>query len=171
MAVRITARHFEIGEKTREFIESKLNKIKKYDNHENDIDVILTQEKYRYICEINLKSGPFEAAAKEEETDVIAAFEICLKQIERQIKKQKEKMISSKKQAKKKLIDIEEVGMEEEPKIIKRQGEILSLLETEAFIKFKNEKLDYLIFRNLKTDKINLLIKNPNNQVIVHIEK
>lgn len=165
MAIRITARHFDIGDVTKNYIENKLEKLKKLDERESDIDVILKNEKYRYTAEIIIKSGPFEAEAKEEENDLIVAFDACLKQVETRIKKQKGKMISIKKQGKKKPMTLMSVEETEEPLLRKKEIDIITMPEIEALTKFKNDELTYFLFKNLKTHKINLLIKTKKDLI------
>jgi len=170
MSVRFTVRHFEISATTKEFLENKLSKLRKFDEHISEMDIVLTLEKYRYIVEIKLKGGPFEAGAKEENADLITAFDACLKQVERQIKKQKEKLIDSKKHAKKKLAEFRntvDVRESSEPQIIKREIVIPTITELEAIVRFKKDKLDFLQFKNSKTKRISLLIKDSNQNLIL----
>lgn len=169
MAVRITSRHFDIGEQTRDYIENKVAKLTRFDERESDIDVILTQEKYRYIVEINIKFGKFEAAAKEEEQDLVVAFDACLKQVERQIKKQKEKYVDTKKQAKKKLRSL--VMNPESIKrdaILRKEIDLPSLYESEAIVRFNDEKPDFLLYKDPKKQTVNLLIRSVNGSVALY---
>lgn len=166
MSVKITTRHFEISDSTYEFMEGKLEKLKRFAPNADEISVVATQQKNRYISEIKIKAGKFEADAKEEGLDLIVVFEACLKQLEKQVKKHKEKQIDSKKQAKKKLAEVVLPEVEpEEPLVIKKSITVQPMFEIEALAKFSDSDEIFLIFKNQKTDKINILIRESETKI------
>jgi putative sigma-54 modulation protein len=97
MPVRITSRHSDLSETFQNLVTTKAQKLKKYFDKVDQIDVIFTTEKHRKICEIIVHAGPLSATGKAENGDEAPAFEKALKVCERQIKEQKEKMVHRRK--------------------------------------------------------------------------
>ncbi len=93
MPVRITCRNLEITPELHDLIEKKAQKLKKFFTKVDRIDVILTAEKHRRKCEINVHAAPFDCTAECENGEEGSAFDKALKSAIRQIKESKDRMI------------------------------------------------------------------------------
>ncbi len=93
MPVKITCRKLELSPELQDLFQKKAEKLKKYFDRVDKIDVVLTAEKHRRTCEITLHAGHFDCVAKSEHVDEGAAFDDALRSVQRQIKERKNKAI------------------------------------------------------------------------------
>jgi ribosomal subunit interface protein len=77
-------------------VDEKCQKLKRYFDKVDRIDVVFTAEKHRRQCEIRVHAGHFDQTAIFENGDEGAAFDRALKAMQRQIKEGKVKMIERK---------------------------------------------------------------------------
>lgn len=96
MEITITGRHLEVSEQLKKRTETKVKKFRKYLSRIQVIDVLLTQEKYRYQVEILVKADHFTAEAQTENDDLQNALDDAVSKIERQLRRHKEKLIDKK---------------------------------------------------------------------------
>ena len=92
MRVSVTFRHMEASDAVRDYIEEKIESLKKFLLKPIDVHVTLSVEKFRHTAEIILVEGQFQAKAKEESDDMYASLDSALDKIGKQVKKHKEKM-------------------------------------------------------------------------------
>lgn len=97
--VRISVRHSEISPQLKALIEKKLAKLERYFERIQEIQVILEPVRYSFQVELLVKSTLFTIQAKEQDIDPKSTFIKALHTIERKLKKEKEKIIQSKKQS------------------------------------------------------------------------
>ena len=91
MQVTITARHFEVSEVTKKYLDDKIEKLEKYFSKIISVRAILTKEGYRHIAEINLSAKNMQLAAKEESEDMHSAIDLALHKLEKQLLKSRDK--------------------------------------------------------------------------------
>src|SRR4030043_296276 len=92
MKISVTFRNSE-GEKWQKvYAEEKIRKLKKYLDTPAEAHIILSVEKFRNLVEINLSANGWNVNAKEKAKDMHLAIDKCIEKIEKQIKKQKEKI-------------------------------------------------------------------------------
>ena len=101
MNIRITGRHSEVTPEIRSLIEKKVKKLVGYFKKLHDISVVLEQVKYRHVVEIVVKAGHITVQSTEENTDLVVTFDRVLSKVQRQLKKQKQRLIGNKKHLKK----------------------------------------------------------------------
>lgn len=99
MAIRITCRGTKLSDEVHTMVVEKSEKLKKYFQKVERIEVIFTAEKHRRTCEINVHAGPFDRSARVENGNELSAFEKALKAMMRQIKESKVKMIERRQKA------------------------------------------------------------------------
>lgn len=96
MPVRITCRNVELPDSSQQLVVKKSQKLKKFFEKVDKIDVVFSAEKHRRQCEIIVHAGPFKCTATAENERELVAFDQCLKAAVRQIKESKTKMIDRK---------------------------------------------------------------------------
>ena len=94
MKINVTGRHIHITEALQLHIENKFKKIEKHFANIIDIHVILTVEKIRMKAEATLKINKDNIFANSEKEDMYMAIDELVDKLDRQLKKQKEKKIS-----------------------------------------------------------------------------
>ena len=94
MKINVTGRHIRITEALQLHIENKFKKIEKHFENIIDIHVILTVEKIRMEAEATLKIKKGNIFANSEKEDMYMAIDELVDKLDRQLKKQKEKKMS-----------------------------------------------------------------------------
>ncbi|MDA8125547.1 MAG: ribosome-associated translation inhibitor RaiA [Deltaproteobacteria bacterium] len=92
MKISVTFRNTEGENWQNEYVEERLQKLKKYFDHPVDAHVILSVEKFRNTAEIHLMANGVNINSKEQEKDMHLAIDNAIEKIERQLKKHKEKV-------------------------------------------------------------------------------
>jgi putative sigma-54 modulation protein len=97
LQIHFTGRQMDVSNAMRQFVTEKLEKISKYWTSIQDISVTLSVEKYRHIAEIGVTGKPFSLNGMEVTSDMYASVGAVVEKLERQAKKQKEKIRDRKK--------------------------------------------------------------------------
>ena len=92
MQLSVTFRHMEPSDKLKEYGHDKLARLEKYLDAVIDAELVLTVEKFRHRAEALIVSNGIKIKAEEETDDMYAAIDMVADKLERQIKRQREKM-------------------------------------------------------------------------------
>ncbi len=149
----------------KDYIESKLDKLNKYFNSDNCTATVLTKKEGRnQKIEVTIPTDNFILRNESVNEDLYAAIDNVSDKLERQIRKNKEKI--NKKQNKKVIEDFDYLLEDEfqgEEKIVKRkQLELKPIDEEEAIIEMEMLGHNFFVFRDVETDKICVLYKRKN---------
>lgn len=87
MNLTITGRHMDLTEALKAYVETGVHKIRSHFDKVIDVDVVLTVEKHRQECEVNLHANGVRVHAKETTADMYASVDACLAKLDKQIKK------------------------------------------------------------------------------------
>jgi len=149
----------------KEYIESKINKLNKYFDSENCTATVLTKKEGRnQKIEVTIPTDNFILRNESVNEDLYAAIDNVADKLERQIRKNKEKI--NKKQNKKVIEDFEfllEDEFSDEEKIVKRKKlELKPIDEEEAIIEMEMLGHSFFVFKDVETDKICVIYKRKN---------
>jgi putative sigma-54 modulation protein len=166
MQISITARHFELTKAIRDYVETSCLKLKKYFDHIITVHVTLALENSRNICELSLHAAKFSLQSQAEEMDMYLSIDTALDKMEGQIKKLKDRITDHQKRALKDHFDnfsrateIQVNSVDHGRKTIKTKRVVTELMSvTEALEKMEEVKEEFLIFKNIETDRINVLV-------------
>lgn len=101
ITVSVTFRHLEPTEALKHYAEEKVHKIGKYFSHALDAHIILAVDaKQRQLAEIELHAHGAMIHGKEQHEDLYAAIDLVIDNIERQVRKQKDKSKVSRRRTK-----------------------------------------------------------------------
>ena len=92
--ITITSKQIELRPKLRDYIQQKTSKLTKYFSHISDIHIIISEEKYRHVVEINALANGITMPGKAEHSDIHTAFDKALTKVENQIRKYKDKIVT-----------------------------------------------------------------------------
>lgn len=170
MQITITARHFELTKAIRDHVETACLKLKKYFDQIISIHVTLAWENNRNICEMSLHASKFSLQSEAEEVDMYLSIDTTIDKMEVQIKKLKEKVTDHQKQSLKEQFDeysrsslYQMNGANKAHKMIKTKRVMPETLSVqEALDKMEGITDNYLIFKNVETDGINVLVKKDD---------
>ncbi|MCB5230910.1 MAG: ribosome-associated translation inhibitor RaiA [Candidatus Cloacimonas sp.] len=171
MQITITARRFELTNAIRDYVEQSCERLGKYFDHIINIHVILTLENSRNIVEMSMHASRFNLQSESEEMDMYLALDTAVDKMEAQIKKLKDKVTDHQKKSVMKdpnffHSNLFETSKERnEKKMVKTkrvQAEIMSV--SDAIDALSQKDKPYMIFKNVETDKINVLVKTDADQ-------
>ncbi len=171
MQITITARHFELTKAIRDYVETSCLKMKKYFDQIITIHATLALENNRNICELSMHAGKFSLQAQAEEMDMYLAIDTALDRLETQIKKLKDRVTDHQKRALKdhqfsdfsRASDFTVNPADGERSTITTKRVVTEPLDIhDAIEKMGEVKEDFFIFRNIETDRINVLVKKDN---------
>lgn len=149
----------------KEYIESKLDKLNKYFNSDNCTATVLTKKEGRnQKIEVTIPTDNFILRNEAVNEDLYAAIDNVSDKLERQIRKNKEKI--NKKQNKTVIKDFEfllEDEFENDEKIVKRKKlELKPIDEEEAIIEMEMLGHNFFVFKDVDSEKICVLYKRKN---------
>lgn len=162
MQITTTARHFSLTRAIQDYIEDSCSKLEKYFDHIINVHFILTLENNRNKVEMILHIPKNTFTSEAEDKDMYLAISEATEKMEVQIKKLKDKWSSHKKRSLHDNTDIVYANLiekKDDRKTIKIKRMIAEAMSIEDAIgEFENTQNPYFIFRNIETDRVNVLI-------------
>jgi len=166
MQITITARHFELTRAIRDHVERACEKLDKYFDHIITVHITLALENNRNVVEMMLHASHFNLQSEAEELDMYLALDTAIDKMEAQIKKLKDKVTDHQKKSLKQddhyvYANLVERGKSEQPRKTVRTKRIVAepMSVEEAIDKFEGHDEPYFVFRNIESDRINVLVK------------
>ncbi|GAB1367001.1 MAG TPA: ribosome-associated translation inhibitor RaiA [Candidatus Cloacimonas sp.] len=166
MQITITARHFELTKAIRDYVETSCLKLKKYFDHIITVHATLALENSRNLCELSLHAAKFSLQSQAEEMDMYLSIDNAIDKMEGQIKKLKDRITDHQKRALKeqfddfsRATDFQVDAVDRKRKTLKTKRVVTEpLTVSEALEKLEGSQDEYLIFKNIETDSINVLV-------------
>lgn len=177
MKININGKNLQVGERTKEIINSKLAKLEKFFNSEVEIFVKLSHVKATNICEITipLKNGVF-IRAEEEADNMDFAIDDAVNKIIRQIRKHKTNMQKKFRKNESIRFDmIPEVSFdtgfethteeENEFKIVKnKKFSVKPMQPEEAVLQMNMLNHDFYVFMNSESHELNVVYRRKDGK-------
>ncbi len=163
MKYNIRGNKIEVTEAINDYIQSKVSKLEKYldDNDEVEAKALISAKGKEQKVEVTIWSGKYNIRAEEVNPDLYAAIDLVVDKLERQFKKYRGKL-TSKRVTKEDYpsIEIEEYFEDEEQKIVRRKEVYLKPIdEEEAITQMELLGHSFFVFKNVDTNKINVVYK------------
>lgn len=178
MLIQITARHIDVPDALKSFIESRVAKLGRYIDGVTDVHVTLAAEKFRHIAELNVHSrGNVHLSAKEGAEDLKVAVTQAIEKIQGQAKKRQSRRITKKRRRTSRaegqgtfnvLSRDGAEGAEAPPEprvpqvIESRRFRIKPLSVEEAVLALEDENAEFLVFRNAANERTNVIYRRPD---------
>ena len=166
MNVTFTSRGFDLTDQIRKFARKKLKKIESV--HEL-INVTLTmdQNKHLYRAELLVHDRHSQYTAVQSTPDIFKSIHAVIEKVDKQVRKQKEKMIGRKRQAPAKGSKLMQNMATSErlsgPRVVRsRKQDVKPMSQDEAFLQIQSMKLEFLIYRDTSNDRICILFKRKD---------
>ncbi len=162
MDITVTFRHFEPNDALKNYVKEKTGRIEKYFSSINEAHVILAVEKRSHIAEVVVNVNRAKITAKDSSEDnMYSAIDMVMEKIEKQVKKHKDKVTDHKAvqiKARHNIFGVPEEN--KEPAIIKTESVYIRAMSIDdAIIQIELIDDDFLVFKNAKTDKVNVLYR------------
>ena len=175
MEIIIRGDKVKVTQAINDYITEKLKKLDKYIDGVDNVraTVVIKIKNHTQKVEVTIPLKKFILRAEEEQEDVYAAMDVVIDKIERQIRKNKTKLLSKKvKDTKDIVVDFVEDFEEKENKIVKRKKiEVKPMSEEEAIIQMELLGHNFYLFKDAITSKPTLVYKrNDNDYGIIETE-
>lgn len=172
MKLSTTARHFDSTPELVAYIDNRMRKLKRFWDHILNVDVIMSVEKFRHIAEVKVHVNGHDFAAKEETSDMRASIDRAAKDLERQMKKFKGKLVTNahrnrrgapRAQARERIIGSAGVGSGagieiagEEPLDVRELG------VEEAIVLMEGDGRNFLLFNNRESGTLSIVYRRAD---------
>ena len=164
MQTSVTFKNIDPSDNLKSYVGDKLDRFDKFLDNPAEANVVLAVEKFRHIAEINISGDRLSIIGKEETVDMYSAIDMVLDKLEKQIKKNKQKIRERRSVAKNRnrLMPDEEINPPDEE--IERQIKIRNIeykpmdIE-EAVLQMDLIEDNFLVFTNARSDQINVLYR------------
>lgn len=162
MQTSVTFKNLDSSENLKSYVRNKLNRLDKFLDNLAEANVVLLVEKFRHIAEINIIGDRLTITGKEETGDMYSAIDIVMDKLEKQIKKNKQKIkkrrVGSRAISKGIMDEDINPGYDEVEKQVRVKNiEYKPMDVEEAIMQMSLVKYNFLVFTNARTEKINVL--------------
>ncbi len=163
MKYNIRGNKLEVTDAISDYIKNKVSRVEKYldDNDEVEVKALVSAKGKDQKVEITIWSGKYNIRAEETNTDLYAAIDLVMDKLEKQFRRYKDK-ISSLKNKGEVMPDlaIEDFFEEDEQTIVRRKEVFLKPIdEDEAITQMELLGHSFFVFKNVETNKINVVYK------------
>jgi putative sigma-54 modulation protein len=164
MKYNIRGNKIDVTSAIEDYIKSKMSKVEKYFNDSVEVKAIISAKGKEQKVEVTIWSGKYNVRAEETHEDLYAAIDLVLDKLERQLKKYKDKIQTTKRSVKEEYIpEIDELFEDEEQNIVRRKQVFLKPIdEEEAITQMELLGHTFFVFKNVETDKINVCYKRKD---------
>lgn len=165
MKYNIRGNKIDVTEAISDYIKSKVSKLEKYldDNDEVEAKAIVSAKGHDQKVEITIWSGKYNIRAEVVNTDLYSAIDLVIDKLERQFKKYRGKL-NTKRTKEEFIPEIEDLFEEEEQKIVRRKEVYLKPIdEEEAITQMELLGHSFFVFKNVDTNKINVVYKRSDS--------
>jgi putative sigma-54 modulation protein len=164
MQTSVTFKNIDPSDHLKSYVGDKLDRFDRLLDNPAEANVVLAVEKFRHIAEINISGDRLSINGKEETIDMYSAIDMVLDKLEKQIKKNKEKIRERRSASKNRNRDmLEEIGStpdeDIERQIKVRNIEYKPMDVEEAVLQMDLIEDNFLVFTNARSDQINVLYR------------
>lgn len=165
MQTSVTFKNLDPSDPIRSYATDKLNRLDKYFHNPCEASVVLSVEKFRHIAEVNIKGDRLTIIGKEETEDMYSAIDMVLDKLEKQIKKNKQKIRERRPGKGKGKAGMGEPlpGEEEgEARVVVQNIEFKPMDVDEAVMQMDLMEDNFLVFTNARSDRVNVLYRRKD---------
>lgn len=164
MQTSVTFKNIEPSDRLRNYVSEKLNRFDKYFYNPGEANVVLSVEKFRHIAEVNIVGDRMTINGKEETEDMHAAIDMVLDKLEKQIKKNKQKLRERRATKGKDISIMDESASEEEGerRVMVKNIDYKPMDVEEALMQMDLVEDNFLVFTNSRSDRVNVLYRRKD---------
>ncbi len=171
MKISVTFRNTEGEKGQRDYAEEKINKLDKYLDTPAQAHIVLSVEKFRNLVEINISANGWNLNSKEKDKDMRLAIDKCVDKIEKQIKKQKEKIRERKpvsiRHGRRKNEDTSQME-ESASRVVETRKIILKPMSVdEAVMEIEETKAGFIIYRDSSSENVSVVYRRDDGNYTV----
>lgn len=167
MNIKVTGKNIEITDAIRDYVESKADRLEKFENANTELNVVCSIEREEQIVELQLSHNGDFVKIEERNNDLYASIDLALDRLERQMRKDKEKKADKNKDAslKDKFLNmISNVTSKDEGEVTKTKCyEIKPLSLEDAKLKLSSSDDMFLVFIDADSKETHVLYKRNDS--------
>lgn len=163
MKITIHGKKLEVTDAIRDYVEEKISKLDKYFEKPDNISatVLIKLSGKNQVVEVTINTHGLILRGEEEKKDLYASIDFVIDKIERQIRKNKTKI--HRKSSKETIRDFkpfESDELEDSKDIVKRKViDSKPMSEEEAILQMNLIDHDFFVYKDAKTNKVNVVYK------------
>lgn len=172
MNIDFLARNLELDDTIREYATDKLDKVSKFLEDPVEIHLTLEQEKHRAIAEVRISHRFGVMQATEETDEILDSINLAVDKAEKQARRSRKKFIDKRRKADREngsnwpmeVLEASSIARGQSPRIIK--SSVLSIKPMsldEAALHLESSKNDFVVFRDVGSEQVNVLYKRRDN--------
>lgn len=167
MNYNLICKQIELAENTKKKLLAKIKRIDKLFGEDDDCKIVVSQQRDRMVLEITVLYKGFFIRAEARNEDLQTAADICLENLDRQIRKNKTRLEKSLRVGFEDYMPItdapSDVEEEKEFNIIRKKSfESKPMSAEEAVLQMNMLGHDFFIFANAETMKTNIVYKRKD---------
>ena len=155
----------EITEAIKKYITEKIGKLDKYFSNPEEIkaNVLVRIRGVEQIVEVTIPIKKLVLRCEERDEDLYKAIDLASDKLERQLRKNKTKMMKQKKDVTKAIRFEEMEPIEEKEEIVKRKKiEMKPMSEEEAMMQMDLIDHDFFVYKDVETKTVNVIYKRKD---------
>lgn len=171
MKISLTFRNTEGDNRYKEYVDERFAKINKYIDRPVDLHVILSVEKFRNVAEVNMTADGLNINAKEEAKDMRQAIDDVFENVERRLKKHKEKIRGHKTNlTRAEGITVLSGGLEErdddaETKLVETRKVVLKPMSLDdAVMEMEMSRQRFIIYRDSASENVSIIYRRDDGK-------
>ena len=167
MTYKILCKQVELADSSKEKVIAKMNKLDKFFEADDECKIQISEQKEQMVVEITFVYKGYLIRSEARNRDLLTAVDVCLSNIDRQIRKNKTKLARRLRDDALENYSID-LGVEvpeekEEFKIIKvKQVEAKPMMAEEAILQMNMLGHDFFIFTDPETNTTNVVYKRKD---------
>lgn len=167
MQTSVTFKNLDPTDTLKSYVRDKLDRFDRLLDNPAEANVVLLVEKFRHIAEININGDRLTINGKEETNDMYSAIDMVLDKLEKQIKKNKQKIRERRPGVNAKNIGLMEADInlpDEEPvrEVKIKNIEYKPMDVEEAVLQMDLLSDNFLVFTNARSDQVNVLYRRKD---------
>ena len=164
MEVLIRGNKVEITESMSNYVKEKLSKLDKYmDTESLKANVLVKVRNYTQKIEVTIPLKTLILRAEEEQQDFYSAVDLVVSKLERQIRKNKDKLITKEKKGNKEFNIEEIIPIESDEKVIKRKKiDIKPMDEEEAILQMELLGHNFYLYKDSESNTVSVIYKRKD---------
>ncbi len=167
MQTSVTFKNLDPTDTLKSYVRDKLDRFDRLLDNPAEANVVLLVEKFRHIAEININGDRLTINGKEETNDMYSAIDIVLDKLEKQIKKNKQKIRERRPGVKAKNMGLMEADINLPDEEFVREVKIKNIEYKpmdveEAVLQMDLLSNNFLVFTNARSDRVNVLYRRKD---------
>lgn len=174
MQTSVTFKNLDPSDHLKSYVHNKLSKLDKLLDNPAEANVVLSVEKIRHIAEIKVTGDRLNVNCREKTNDMYSSIDMALDKLEKQIKKNKQKIKSHRQGTRSELKEKQTISEstssmpsdESIEKSIRVQNIDFKPMDIEeASLQMNLVPDNFIVFTNARTNRVNVLYKMKNGDL------